>query len=56
MDWTRYMRAMAAERVMQAEERRSAWLGGAIKTMSENDWATIAENDALLLEDDLQDE
>lgn len=52
MDWTRYMRAMAAERIMQAEERRSAWLGGAIKTMGEADWVTIAENDALLLEDD----
>lgn len=52
MNWTRYMRAMTAERVMVAEERRSAWLGGSIKTMSADDWATIAENDALLLEDD----
>lgn len=52
MNWPRYMRAMAAEGIMQAEERRSAWLGGTIKTMSESDWAIIAENDELLKNDD----
>ena len=52
MNWTRYMRAMAAERIMQAEEKRSLFLGGTIKTMSEDDWKVVAENDELLRDDD----
>lgn len=51
MNWPRYMRAMAAERIMQAEEKRSLFLGGAIKTMSEEDWQIIAENEELLRSD-----
>lgn len=48
MNWPRYMRAMAAERILLAEERRAAWLGGAIKSMSEDEWKIIAENDELV--------
>lgn len=48
MDWARYMRAMEAEKVMVAEEQRSAFLGGSIKTMSEDTWKTIAENEEIL--------
>ena len=48
MDWARYMRAMEAERVMVAEEQRSAFLGGTIKTMSEDMWKVVAENEELI--------
>lgn len=48
MDWARYMRAMEAEKVMVAEEQRSAFLGGHIKTMSESMWNVIAENEEIL--------
>jgi len=48
MDWARYMRAMEAEKVMIAEEQRSAFLGGAIKTMSEDMWNVVAENEEIL--------
>ena len=52
MNWPRYMRAMAAESIMQAEEKRNLFLVGTIKTMSEADWTIVAENDALLRDDD----
>lgn len=48
MDWARYMRAMEAEKVMVAEEKRSAFLGGTIKTMSATDWEIVAENESIL--------
>ena len=48
MDWARYMRAMEAEKVMVAEEQRSAFLGGHIKTMSEEMWNVVAENEEIL--------
>lgn len=48
MDWARYMRAMEAEKVMIAEEQRSAFLGGTIKTMSEDMWNVVAENEEIL--------
>ena len=48
MDWARYMRAMEAEKVMVAADQRSAFLGGSIKTMSEDMWKTIAENEEIL--------
>jgi hypothetical protein len=48
MDWARYMRAMEAEKVMLAEEKRMLFLGGTIKTMSEADWLVVAENEEIL--------
>jgi hypothetical protein len=48
MDWARYMRAMEAEKVMIAEEQRAAFLSGTIKTMSEDMWKVVAENEEIL--------
>lgn len=48
MNWARYMQAMDAQAIMYAEDARSAFLGGRIKTMSEDLWKIVAENEEIL--------
>lgn len=52
MDWPRFLRAMEVEGIIRVEEKRSGFFRGDVKSMTEEEWAMIAEHDKLVMTDD----
>ena len=48
MDWPRFWRAIRAQDIMDAEQKRKDFLSGNAKTMTEAEGNIIAKNDELL--------
>lgn len=48
MDWPRFWRAMRAQDIMDAEQKRKDFLSGNAKTMTEAEGNIIAQNDELI--------
>ena len=50
MDWPRYLRAIEVNRVTAIEDRRRQFLAGDLDptSLTAEDWAAIAEHDALM--------
>jgi hypothetical protein len=50
MDLGRYFRALEAKSMLPIERKRTAWLGGVLKSedLARDEWAVIEEHDRLV--------